>query len=75
MYVEAVAGESAHPVRDVTERLAKERNEHYSEASVRALIHQARRRELLTRSPRGQAGGQLTDKAIALLTRKENEER
>ena len=67
-YVEAVAAKSPHAVRDVTKRLAGEQNKHYSESSVRALIHQARKRELLTRPPRGQAGGHLTDKALALLT-------
>jgi hypothetical protein len=41
--------------------------ENYAEATVREFIHTARQRELLTRSRRGQSGGQLTPKALALL--------
>lgn len=39
----------------------------FSEASIRGFLGEARRRGLLTPAPAGKAGGQLTDKAIALL--------
>ena len=38
-----------------------------SEASLRAILHKARRRGLLTSAPSGQAGGALTPLAIRLL--------
>lgn len=38
-----------------------------SVSSVRGLLHEARRRDLLTHAPPGRAGGQLTDKARRLL--------
>jgi hypothetical protein len=48
-----------------TKALAEER--HISQSSARDLIHEARSRGLLTSMGRGQAGGQLTDKAKLLL--------
>lgn len=46
-------------------RLASDWN--LNEASVRSLLHEARRRGLLTAAPRGRAGGQLTAKAKRIL--------
>jgi hypothetical protein len=39
----------------------------YSSSQIRSFLSEARRRKLLTRSPRGVAGGELTAKAVALL--------
>jgi hypothetical protein len=73
LYVEAVEAGSPHPVQEVRRRLEEERNQPYTEASVRALIHQGRQRGLLTRSPRGVAGGQLTPKAHDVLRKRGKE--
>lgn len=52
--------------RDAVARLAK--REHLSESQVRSILHEARRRELLTKPRKaGVAGGHLTPKAIELL--------
>jgi len=59
--------ESATPVKD----LAAER--YLSTATVRDQLHEARRRKLLDKRPRGLAGGQLTPKAVALLTADEED--
>lgn len=40
---------------------------HLSPSQVRNVLYEARRRDLLTKSPPGKAGGQLTDKARRLL--------
>jgi hypothetical protein len=40
-----------------------------SQAAVRAIVHQARRRGFLTTAPRGRAGGELTPAALAVLKR------
>lgn len=45
------------------------------EASLRDLIQEARRRDLLSKMPRGQAGGELTAKAKKLLSDGSGEER
>ena len=45
--------------------MAKSRND--TEVYIRDAIHVARKRELLTPSPPGKAGGQLTDKGTAAL--------
>lgn len=65
-YVETIDAGSRTPVKDLTAKL-REQELHYTEPSVRDLIHDARRRGLLTASPKGRAGGRLTDKAIAAL--------
>jgi hypothetical protein len=50
------------PVKDMAKR------RHLSQARVRDLVHEARRRELLSRSAgRGRAGGSLTEKAKSIL--------
>jgi len=60
-YVAALGLGSSKPVVDV----AKGRGE--SPAYVRDVIHEARRRRLLTAAPRGKSGGRLTDKALTAL--------
>jgi hypothetical protein len=60
-YLEAVSGR--HPVEDVAAQLGMERR------YIRDLLHEARRRGLLTKPPRGRAGGRLTGKAEKLLDR------
>lgn len=53
---------SSTPTKDLAER------HHFSSTSMRDYLNQARTRGLLTRSQRGRAGGQLTDKARRLLS-------
>lgn len=48
--------------------------EGYSVSRVRNMLHEARRRGLLTRPPAGKSGGQLTPKASALLSKQEEEQ-
>ena len=60
-YVDAIANGSKSPVKDVAVQL-NEQPEY-----VRDVLHNARRRGLLTRPPKGRSGGQLTDKARAVL--------
>jgi hypothetical protein len=60
-YVRALAAGSRHPVVDVADA------HHYDAEYVRDVLHDARQRELLTRPPRGRAGGQLTEKALSVL--------
>ena len=59
-YVELLATSST-PTKDLAER------HHYSATSMRDYLNQARSRGLLTRSQRGRAGGQLTERAGRLL--------
>jgi len=54
------------PIRDLAARL-REKEEWYSDESVRQLVNKARNRGLLTESPPGRSGGQLTQKARDLL--------
>lgn len=49
--------------------------DHASEATVRDLIHEAHERGLLTRSPKGATGGELTSKAIRMLKRESSRHR
>jgi hypothetical protein len=51
-------------------RLAKRRN--VSESQARSLLYEARRRDLLTKSRPGTAGGHLTPKAIRILRREDH---
>ena len=60
-YIQLVPGGSP------TKRLAQEMG--VSQSQARDLIHEARRRKLLTGSQRGQAGGELTPKALRILAR------
>lgn len=72
-YVERLAAGSRRPVKDLTERPPKvirgyvSDGEATSEATVRDIIHQARVRGLLTGSPAGRPGGELTPKATQML--------
>jgi hypothetical protein len=59
-YTEALA-QSAHPVDD----LAAQYN--LSPSQIRNLVHASRKRALLTASPPGRAGGELTPRARQLL--------
>jgi hypothetical protein len=51
----------AKPMKVLSDKL------HLSASQVRNLLYEARRRGLLTKAPRGSAGGALTEKALALL--------
>jgi hypothetical protein len=66
-YVEVIRNGERHPVKRVAEELR------WNTPRVRDAIHHARRRGLLTCSPKqGVMGGHLTEKAIALLQRRNN---
>ena len=72
-YVDRLQVGSRHPVKDLVLRPAM-RIEPFgsnsagpSEAGVRAIIHEARKRKLLTVAPKGRAGGVLTRKALRLI--------
>lgn len=60
-YVERLAAESRAPIRDLADAAG------LSSSQVRNLLYEARRRELLSTSPKGRAGGELTEKAKRLL--------
>lgn len=60
-YVRAVSRGSAHPVADVAHSMRMSRDR------VRDLLHEARRRGLLTTSGRGRAGGSLTPRCARIL--------
>ncbi len=70
-YVERLQRGSRRPVRDLATRppvrIAGFDSSREPEATVRAIIHEARRRKLLTDAPRGRAGGDLTKKARGLI--------
>jgi hypothetical protein len=72
-YVEQLAAGSRRPVRDLAEHPPKVIRGYVSDgnvtsvATVRDFIHQARVRDLLTDSPPGRAGGELTPKAKQML--------
>lgn len=59
-YVEAMANSEA-PVKHLAAKL------NYGEQTIRALLHEARERDLLTDASKGKAGGQLTEKARRML--------
>ncbi len=52
---------SGHPVAEMAAR------HHLSASQIRNLVHACRKREMLTDSPPGRAGGELTARAIKLL--------
>lgn len=66
VYVDAVASGNRAPVQHVRAELARG-GEHYAAGTVTGMIQDARRRRMLTKPPRGQAGGALTDRARRLL--------
>lgn len=72
LYVKALEQGSRKPVVATAEMLSKRQRGTYEAAYVRDLLYAARQRGLLTRPPKGQAGGQLTDRAQALLQGKEH---
>ena len=65
-YVAALDRGSSKAVAEVAEELSRDGRPHTAEY-IRDVIHQARRRGLLTHAPPGRPGGQLTDKAHAVL--------
>jgi hypothetical protein len=73
-YVDALRRGSRQPVVDAARTLGEAGGGVYKPAYVRDLLHVARGRGLLTRPPRGRAGGELTGKAIEAL-RQHGEER
>jgi hypothetical protein len=64
LYVDKLARGSRRPVADVADDLAIHRDK---AGAVSQAVHEARRRGLLTKSPRGRPGGELTAKAEAIL--------
>ncbi len=70
-YVAAIERGSRKPVVAAADTLSKAWEGTYEPTYVRDLLHVARGRELLTRPPKGRAGGQLTEKARALLRRED----
>lgn len=61
-YVDAVRAGSRSPVADAAQALGG-----FDRTYVRDLLSEARRRELLSRPPKGRAGGELTDKGREAL--------
>jgi hypothetical protein len=74
LYIEAIERGSNKPVVEAAQTLSKRRSGAYEPAYVRDLLHVARQRGLLTRPPRGRAGGQLTDKGRTALAETPKEE-
>jgi hypothetical protein len=72
-YVDRLQVGSRRPVKDLVSRPAMKietfgsKSAGPSEAGVRAIIHEARKRKLLTVAPKGQPGGVLTRKALRLI--------
>ncbi len=72
-YVKRLATGSRRPVKDLAEHPPKDIRGYVSDgnvtsvATVRDVIHQARVRDLLTDSPPGRPGGELTPKAKQML--------
>jgi hypothetical protein len=80
-YVERLAAGSRRPIKDLAERPPRtirgyvSDGDRVSEATVRDFIHEARERGLLTRSPKGRPGGELTSKAIRMQNRQSSRRR
>ena len=72
IYVEALERDPRRPVVLAAQMLSKRRRGTFKPAYVRDLLHVARQRGLLTRPPKGRAGGQLTGKARAALAADED---
>ncbi len=64
-YVQLVS--ERNPIQQLREQLEHEQGLHFAEATIRDFVNQARSRDLLTRSPKGRPGGELTPKALDLL--------
>jgi hypothetical protein len=67
-YVQACEADPRAPIRRLVETFGDAEGG-LAEAALRAVLHEARRRGLLTRAAAGVAGGRLTRKADALLKR------
>jgi hypothetical protein len=65
LYVEELATNPRSAVKTLALRLS------YADSQVRSILSEARRRGLLTRPPRGRAGGELTSGALELLRPRE----
>ncbi len=61
LYVDEVLSGANGAVKRLAARL------HYSPSQIRSVLYAARRRGLLTESPNGKAGGELTEKARRLI--------
>jgi hypothetical protein len=70
-YVDAIERGSRKPVVDAADTLSEAWGGTHEPTYVRDLLHVARQRGLLTRPPKGRAGGQLTDKACVLIQRED----
>jgi len=66
-YVEAITQGSRKPVKDAALALSKAWSGTYEDTYVRDLLNEARHRGLLTRPPKGRAGGELTEKGRQAL--------
>lgn len=55
------------PIPRLRRRLEEKQGLHFADATIRDFVNRARGRGLLTRSPPGRPGGELTSKALALL--------
>lgn len=66
-YVEAITQGSRRPVKDAALALSKAWSGTYEDTYIRDLLGEARRRGLLTRPPKGRAGGELTTKGRQAL--------
>jgi hypothetical protein len=73
-YVDALGEGSRKPVVDAALKLSEAWGGVYEPDYVRDLLHGARQRGLLTRPPKGRAGGELTGKAIACALKALKEE-
>lgn len=65
-YLGLIEDRVPNPVPVLTAEL-KAKGTDFPEATVRGFLHEARRRDLLSRSPKGKAGGDLTAKGEDLL--------
>ena len=66
-YVEALAENPRRPLDVLTERYPNE-----TRAGIQAKVNRARSRDLLTKGPKGKAGGELTDKAREMIAARPN---
>lgn len=70
-YVDALRQRSRQPVVDAARTLTEATGGTYKASYVRDLLHVARTRGLLTRPPKGRAGGELTEKGRTALREEE----
>jgi hypothetical protein len=66
-YVDALSASPRSPIKHLVDE-AKASGEHLTEAEARWYLTEARHRKLLTSAPRGRSGGELTPKALKLLS-------